>query len=134
MDQTTEITVNKDTQIPRGASWFSLKAGAIKRYYITAEHCSGFLGQLRGMVQGRTSGVHHAELQPSGMKKDEEAVSSVADLIQGWVNLFSEKEAMRSVSRVIIAFKEERLEKRPTNKNLSSTNPYQQIIFVKRKR
>ena len=69
VDQTIETTVNKDTQNPGGTSWFSFKAGAIKRYYITAEHCSEFLDQLRGMVQGRTSGVHHAGLQPSRMKK-----------------------------------------------------------------
>ena len=46
VDQTTEVTVNNDTQTPRGTSWFSHKAGAIKRYYITAEHRIGFLGQL----------------------------------------------------------------------------------------
>ena len=44
VDQTTEITVNKDTQTPGGTARFSLKAGAIKRYYITAEHRTAFLG------------------------------------------------------------------------------------------
>lgn len=40
-------TVTKDTHAD---SWrntrFSLKAGAVKRYYITAEHRSEFLGQM----------------------------------------------------------------------------------------
>ena len=31
VDQTTEVTVNKDTQTPGGTSRFSLKAGAVKR-------------------------------------------------------------------------------------------------------
>ena len=46
VDQTIEVTVNKDTQTPGGTSGFSLKAGAIKRYYITAEYRSEFLGHL----------------------------------------------------------------------------------------
>ena len=137
VDQTIETTVNKDTQTPGGTSEFSLKAGAIKRCYITAEHRSGFLGQLRGMVQGRTSGVHHAELQPSRMKKDEEAVSAVVDLIQRWINPFSKKQGLINIStartaptdiscdlmraheiggQCYVVFKEERLEKDPPKK------------------
>ncbi len=99
VDQTTEITVNKDTQTPGGTSWFSLKAGAVQRYYyMTAEHRSGFLGQFRGMVQGKRSGVHHADLQPSRIKKDEEVVSAVLDLIQGWINPFSENQGIINIS------------------------------------
>ena len=37
VDQTTEVTVNKDTHTPGGTARFSLKAGTIKRYYITAK-------------------------------------------------------------------------------------------------
>ena len=55
VDQTTEVTVNKDTQTPGGTSRFSLKGGAIKRYYITAEYRSAFPGQLGDMVQGNKS-------------------------------------------------------------------------------
>ena len=51
--QTTEVTVNKDTQTPGGTARFSLKAGAVKCYFLTAEHHSAFLGQIRGMVQGK---------------------------------------------------------------------------------
>ena len=69
MDQTTEITVNKDTQTPGGTTQFSLKAGAIKRYYITAEHRSAFLSQIRGIVQGKKSEFQHAELQRTRIKK-----------------------------------------------------------------
>ena len=74
VDQTTEVTVNKDTQTPGCTARFSLNAGAIKRYYIIAEHRSAFLGQIRGMVQGKKSGLLHADLR---IKKDEEAVSAV---------------------------------------------------------
>ena len=40
IDQTIEMTVNKDTQTQGGTSRFSLKPGAVKRYYITAEYKS----------------------------------------------------------------------------------------------
>ena len=98
VDQTTEVTVNKDTQTPGGTAQFSLKAGAIKRYYITAKHRSAFLGQIRGMVQGKKSGLHHSELQRTRIKKDEEAVSAVVHLIEGWVNPFTEKQDLISTS------------------------------------
>ena len=144
MDQTTEVTVNKDTQTPGGTARFSLKAGAIKRYYITAEHRSAFLGQIRGMVQGKKSGLHHAELQRTRIKKDEEAVSAVVHLIEGWVNPFAEKQDLNSIStartapRDIASYlmkaheigeqcysncKEERLEKDPPAKQFHDPIP-----------
>ena len=51
-----------------------------KRYYITAEHRSEFLGQIRGMVQGKKSGFHHAELQRTRIKKD----LAVEMLMRSW--------------------------------------------------
>ncbi len=134
VDQTIEVTVNKDTQTPGGTTRFSLKSGAIKRYYITAEYRSAFLGQLRDMVQVNKSGLHHADLQQPRIQKDEEAVSAVVNLIQGWVNPFAEKQDLISISTAKSAtrniaydlmkaydigeqsyntFKEERLEKDP---------------------
>ena len=62
VDQTTEVTVNKDTQTPGGTSRFSLKPGAVQQYYITAEHRSAFLGQIRNIVQGKKSKLQHADL------------------------------------------------------------------------
>ena len=40
----------------------------------------------------------HTELQRSRIKKDEQAVSSIVDLIQGWVNPFSESQDLVSIS------------------------------------
>jgi len=98
VDQTIEVTVNKDTQTPGGTSRFSLKAGAIKRYYITAEYRSAFLGHLRDMVHGNQSELNHADLQQPRIQKDEETVSAVVSLIQAWVNPFSEKQDLISIS------------------------------------
>ena len=50
-DQTTEVTVNKDTQNPGGTTRFSLKPATVQCYYLTAEYRSAFFGQLRNMIQ-----------------------------------------------------------------------------------
>ena len=75
VEQTTEVTVQKDTaQNPGGTTRFSLKPAIVQRYYLTAEYRSAFLGQLRNMVQASNSETQHTELQSSRIKKDEQAV------------------------------------------------------------
>ena len=37
IDQTIEETVNKDTQTPGGTKGFSLKPGAVAKYYMNTE-------------------------------------------------------------------------------------------------
>jgi len=134
VDQTTEVTVNKDTQNPVGTTRFSLKPATVQRYYLTAEYRSAFLGQLRNMVQGSNMETQHTELQSPRIKKDELAVSSIVDPIQGCVNPFSESQELISIStakkapreiatdlktahgvgeRCYAKFKEERMEKTP---------------------
>ena len=143
VDQTTEVTVNKDTQTPGGTARFSLKAASVKRYYLTAEHHSAFLGRLRELVQGnKTEELHHAELQRPRIQKEEKAVLAVVDLIQGWINPFAEKQDLVSISTAkaapeditsdlmkafeigeqsYAAFKKERLEKDPPAKKFHDT-------------
>ena len=61
VDQTLEETVNRDTQTPGGTKGFSLKPGAVQRYYLTAEFRTLFLRSFREMV-GNAKGKHgHAE-------------------------------------------------------------------------
>ena len=103
VDQAADITVNKDTQTPGGTARFSLKAGAIKQYYITSEYRSAFLGQLRDMVQGNRSNVCHTELQRPRIHKDEDAVSTVDGLIKDWINPFVEKQDPISISTATTA-------------------------------
>ena len=38
IDQTIEVTINKDTQTPGGPRSFSLKPAVVKRYYLTVEY------------------------------------------------------------------------------------------------
>ena len=65
VDQATEETVNKDTQTPGGTKGFSLKPGAITRFYATAEYRSAFLNKLRAMVQFNLPELQHPDLGTS---------------------------------------------------------------------
>ena len=98
MDQTIEVTVNKDTQTAGGTTKFSLNQSAVKRYYITAEHRSGFLRKLRDMTGSDKSDVSHGELRKPRIMKDEQAVESVVTLFESWVNPFSAPQQLVSVS------------------------------------
>ena len=134
--------MNKDTQTPGGTARFCLKAASFKRYYLTAEHPSEFLRQLRKLFHGNKTELHHAELQRPRIQKDEEAVSTVFDLIQGWINPFSDKQELVCISTAKAApkdvtsdlmkafeideqsyatFKNERLEKDPPAKKFHDT-------------
>ena len=42
--------------------------------------------------------MHHAELQQLRIRKDEEVVSAVVDVIQGWINPYAEKQDLISIS------------------------------------
>ena len=62
VDQTIEETVNKDTQTAGGTKGFSLRAGAVSKYYINAEYRSLCLKQLRNMTQVGNSELSHVDL------------------------------------------------------------------------
>ena len=103
VDQTTEVTINKDTQTPGGTSRFSLKSSAVNQYYMIAEHRSAFLRQIRDMTQPTQRGFQHAELQKPRAEKDEKAVLGVMGLFQTWINPFAEKRDIICISTANIA-------------------------------
>ena len=43
-------TIEEDTQAPGGTKGFSLKPGAVTRYYLTSEYRSSYLRQLRDVI------------------------------------------------------------------------------------
>lgn len=98
VDQTTAVTVNKDTKIAGGVTNFSLKTQAVNRFYLTAEFRSAFLGQLRDMVQVRRLSFHHDEMQKPRIIKDEVDIKAVENLIQSWNNPFAESQNLVSIS------------------------------------
>lgn len=98
VDQTTAVTVNKDTKIAGGVTNFSLKTQAVNRFYLTVEFRSAFLGQLRDMVQVRRLSFHHDEMQKPRIIKDEVDIKAVENLIQSWNNPFAESQNLVSIS------------------------------------
>ena len=90
VDQTIEETVNKETQTPGGTKGSILKPATLRRYYLTAEHRSTCLRQLRDLTDIKPPGVSHHDLESSCIRKDELAVQSLVDLMETeWVNQFS---------------------------------------------
>ena len=89
-DQTTEETVNKDTQTTGGTRGFSLNPGAVSRYYLTAEHRAGALRQLRQEISVEGSVItKHTDLEKTRIKRDESDVASMVDLLENnWTNPF----------------------------------------------
>ena len=59
VDQTVEETVNHETQTSGGTKGFSLKPGAVHKYYLTAESRTKCLGNLRDVIGLNSSDFHH---------------------------------------------------------------------------
>ena len=53
VDQTIDVTFNKDTKTTGILTRFILKTGAVKRFYLMAEYRCAFLDQLRSLVQAK---------------------------------------------------------------------------------
>jgi hypothetical protein len=88
VDQTLEETVNKDTQTSGGTKGFSLKKGAVEKYYITAEYRASALRQLRENLN-ITSNFSHSDLHAPRIKTDELCVASAVQLLHNeWTNPF----------------------------------------------
>lgn len=88
VDQTTECTVNKDTQTPGGTTKFSLKSAAVSRYYLTAEYRRGFLTQMKKWIQNKAGTFSHVDLQATRIRTDELAVQAVLETLSSWTNPF----------------------------------------------
>ena len=104
VDQTIEKTVNKDTQTPGGTKGFSLKPGAVHRYYITAEFRTLFLRNMREMVGYARGNQDHSDLQPSRISKDEEDIQALVDLVRNnWTNPFESEQQLCCISTGAVA-------------------------------
>jgi hypothetical protein len=89
VDQTLEETVNRDTQTSGGTKGFSLKPGAVSRYYLTAEYRAEALRRLRHLIAMQKPRFGHADLQNPRIKRDESDVTSIAEMLENtWTNPF----------------------------------------------
>ena len=62
VDQAIEEAVNKDTKTAGGTKEFSLRPGAVAKFYLTSEYRSTFLNQLRSYVGQDRSKLSHTDL------------------------------------------------------------------------
>ena len=81
---------HNDTQTAGGTRGFSLKPGAVSRYYLTAEHHAGALRQLRQDISVQGSVItKHTDLEKTNIRRDESDVASMVDLSENnWKNPF----------------------------------------------
>ena len=92
VDQTIEMTINKDTQKAGGITKFSKKSGAVSRFYLTAEYRSVFFVKLSDITNTSRSSLNHSYLQKPIIEKDEKNVSAIVELFDNWINSFEENE------------------------------------------
>ena len=116
---------------------FSLKTGAVNRFYLTVENRCAFLDQLRSLVQAKWPQFHQDEMQSPRMPKDEEQVLAVEAVIECWNNPFVGNQDLNRISTAkdapvdmpydllhtcgaweqkFLQFKEERLQSSPHKK------------------
>jgi len=90
VDQTTEETVNTDTQTAGDTTGFSLKPGAVSRYYLTAEYRASTLRQLCETVNIKSfTYSNHPDLMKKRIHKDEPDIAAIVDTLENdWTNPF----------------------------------------------
>ena len=94
VDQMIKQTTNKNIQTPRGTKEFSLKPGALSRYYFTADYMVVQMRMLRDMIGQGSSKLPHRDLQGPRIRKDEADIKSMLDLMENnWLNPLSPDES-----------------------------------------
>ena len=73
---------------------FSLKPGAVSRYYLTAEYVAVYLRTLRDMIGQGSSKLSHHDTYGPRIRKDEADIESLIDLMENnWLNPLSPDES-----------------------------------------
>lgn len=93
VDQTIEQTLNRSTKTKEGIVGFSLKKSAVQRWMLTAHSRAAFIDSCTRMTdssQGRSQ--YHKENGSSRMKRDEDDVKKIIEVIEGWINPFEASE------------------------------------------
>ena len=89
VNQTIEQTLNRSTKTKGGIVGFSLKKSAVQRWMLTAHSRAAFIDSCRRMTdsyQGRSQ--YHKENRSSRIKRDEDDVTKITEVIEGWRNPF----------------------------------------------
>ena len=81
VDETIEETANKDMQMLGGTKGFSLKPGAVSRYYLTAEYRAVYPRTLRDMICQGNSKLPYPDMQGRMTRKHEADIKSLINLM-----------------------------------------------------
>lgn len=82
IDQTLEETVNNDSQTTGVTKGFSLKSGAVGRYYLTAVHRAEALRRLRDLIVAQKPRFGHPDIQESRIKRVERDVLPIVEMLE----------------------------------------------------
>ena len=99
VDQTIEQTLNRSTKTKGGIVGFSLRKGAVQQWMITAHSRAAFIDKCRKMSRGEDQHQRrvHKETASVCMKRDEEDVKKVVEVISNWRNPFEPSEEQLGV-------------------------------------
>ena len=105
VDQTIEQTLNRSTKTKGGIVGFSLRKGAVQRWMITAHSRTAFVDKCRKMTTGVQESQRrlHKETSSARMKRDEEDVKKVLEVISNWRNPFEPSAELLSISSGYVA-------------------------------
>ena len=98
VDQTIEQTLNRSTKTNGGIVGFSLKKNAVQRWLLTAHSRTRFVDKCRMMTSKKEDNRPHKEAGKSRMKRDEEDVSKVMEVVSNWTDPFEPSEELASLS------------------------------------
>ena len=98
VDQTIEQTLNRSTKTKGGIVGFSLKKNAVQRWLLTAHSRALFVDKCRMMAGKEEEDRLHKETAKSRIKRDEEDVRKVIEVISNWTDPFEPSEELTSLS------------------------------------
>ena len=104
VDQTIEQTLNRSTKTKGGIVGFSLKKSAVQQWMLTAHSRAAFIDSCRRMTdsyQGRSQ--YHKENGSSRIKRDEDDVTKITEVIEGWRNPFEASDELVVLSSGCVA-------------------------------
>ena len=104
VDQTIEQTLNRNTKTKGGIVGFSLKRGAVQRWMLTAHARATFIDRCREMASlDCKDDDTHKECGAQRLKRDEEDVQKVMEVIQQWRNPFEPSDELMTLSSGCVA-------------------------------
>jgi len=90
-DKCIEMTINRDSKTSGGTTGFSLNPNAIIRWSINSTYRAELRRKLHEFASYRNQKFAHKDMKPSRIKKDENDVNAVLDVLENtFIQPFSE--------------------------------------------